>query len=168
MAEISGSSDAETMAAVMALSLDAIVTKTRQGMITGWNPVAVEMYGYRPEEIIGHDSTVLVPAGWEGEEANLVRRAVAGEQVAPHPTNRVRKDGTILSVLLAMAAIRDPSAPSSAWPRPRGCYRPARRPPPTCWCPRRTASGCGPRWSRRSAWRDSGSSPAGWRTTSTT
>jgi PAS domain S-box-containing protein len=97
------------MAAVMAWSLDAVVTKTRQGMITGWNPVAVEMYGYRPEEIIGRGSAVLLPAGWEAQEADLLRRAGAGEQIAPHTTNRVRKDGTILAVLLAMAAIRDGS-----------------------------------------------------------
>ena len=107
MAETSGGINAETMAAVMALSLDAIIAKTRQGMITGWSPVAVDLYGYQPGEIIGRDAVVLLPAGWEGEEANLLSRAGAGERVAPYTTNRVRKDGTIITVLVAMSPITD-------------------------------------------------------------
>ena len=106
MAKVTGNT-AEMMAAVMVQSLDAIVTKTRQGMITGWSPVAVDMYGYQPREIIGRDSSVLLPAGWESEEADLLRRAAAGERVAPYSTNRVRKDGTIIAVLLGMSAIVD-------------------------------------------------------------
>jgi PAS domain S-box-containing protein len=93
----------------MALSLDAIVTKTRQGMITGWSPVAVDVYGYQPEEIIGRDAAVLFPAGWESEEADLLRRAGTGERVEPYTTNQVRKDGTIITILLAMSTIVDRS-----------------------------------------------------------
>jgi PAS domain S-box-containing protein len=95
------------MAAVMDLSFDAIITKTRQGTVTGWSPMAVDLYGYEPGEIIGRDATMLLPPGWESEEADLLRRATAGERIAPHSTNRIRKDGTIITVLLAMAPIRD-------------------------------------------------------------
>jgi PAS domain S-box-containing protein len=94
----------DALKAVMAFSLDAIVTKTRQGVITGWNAYAADLYGYPAEEIIGRDATVLLPPGWESEEADLLRRAGAGEQVAPYSTNRVRKDGTIITVLMAMSA----------------------------------------------------------------
>ena len=107
MAEPTGGTDAKMLSGPMAWSLDAIVTKTRQGMITGWSRVAVDVYGYQPEEIIGRDSAVLLPAGWQSEEADLLRRAAAGEWIAPHPTNRVRKDGTIISVLLSMSTILD-------------------------------------------------------------
>jgi PAS domain S-box-containing protein len=99
--------DADTVAVVMQLSLDAVVTKTRQGMITGWNPVAVDLYGYESDEIIGRNSSVLLPAGWESEEADLLRRAGTGERVAPYSTNRVRKDGTVIAVLLGASAIVD-------------------------------------------------------------
>lgn len=94
-------------AALMAFSFDAIITKSSQGMITGWSPTAEELYGYRPAEIIGQHAAVLFPAGWESEEADLLRRAAAGERVAPYSTNRVRKDGTIISAQLAMSAIVD-------------------------------------------------------------
>jgi len=109
MPEITDGTEPGVMALVMALSLDAIVTKTRQGLITGWSPVAVDLYGYQPEEIIGRDAAVLFPAGWESEEADLLRRAGAGERIAPHTTNRVRKDGTVITVLLTMSAIGDSS-----------------------------------------------------------
>jgi two-component system cell cycle sensor histidine kinase/response regulator CckA len=97
----------DALKAVMAFSLDAIVTKTRQGVITGWNAYAVDLYGYRADEIIGRNATVLLPPGWESEEADLLRRAGAGEQVAPYNTNRVRKDGTIITVLMSMSATTD-------------------------------------------------------------
>jgi hypothetical protein len=109
MAEPTRGTDAATLSGAMAWSLDAIVTKTRQGMITGWSRVAVDVYGYQPEEIIGRDSVVLLPAGWQSEEADLLRRAGAGEWIAPHNTNRVRKDGTIITVLLSMSTILDPT-----------------------------------------------------------
>ena len=41
MAEITPVNNADTVAALMTLSLDAIMTRTCQGMITGWSPVAV-------------------------------------------------------------------------------------------------------------------------------
>jgi PAS domain S-box-containing protein len=107
MSEVAREHTAELISAAMALSLDAVVTKTRQGMITGWSPVAVDLYGYRPQEIIGRDSSVLFPAGRESEEADLLRRAAAGERIPPHRTNLVRKDGTIITVLLGMSAIVD-------------------------------------------------------------
>jgi PAS domain S-box-containing protein len=88
-------------------SMDAIVTMTRQGIITGWSRVAVDVYGYQAEEIIGLDSAMLLPAGWQSEEADLLRRVSAGEWIAPHSTTRVRKDGTIIAVLLNMSTILD-------------------------------------------------------------
>jgi PAS domain S-box-containing protein len=99
--------DVNPLAAVMEWSLDAVVTTTRQGMITGWSPVAAEIYGYQPGQIIGRDSAVLLPAGWESEEADLLRRATAGEKIAAHSTNRVHANGTIIGVWLAMAAVTD-------------------------------------------------------------
>jgi two-component system cell cycle sensor histidine kinase/response regulator CckA len=95
------------VSSLMAFSMDAIITKTRQGMITGWSPVAVDLYGYQPEEIIGQYAAVLVPAGFESEETDLLRRAAAGERIAPYSTNRVRKDGSVISMQLAMSPIVD-------------------------------------------------------------
>ena len=99
----------DAVTAMMSLSLDAVVTKTRQGTITGWNPYAAELYGYEPEEVIGRDATVLLPPGWHSEEADLLRRVGAGERITPYNTNRVRKDGTVITVLMSMAATVNPA-----------------------------------------------------------
>jgi two-component system cell cycle sensor histidine kinase/response regulator CckA len=107
MAEITEGISPDALRALMELSLDAIVTKTRQGVITGWNPFAVDLYGYEAEEIIGRNATVLLPPGWESEEVDLLRRVNGGERIAPYNTNRVRKDGTIITVLMSMAATVD-------------------------------------------------------------
>jgi PAS domain S-box-containing protein len=104
MAQIVEGISPDAVAAVMAFSLDAVITKTRHGVITGWNSFAVELYGYDAEEIVGRDATVLLPAGWESEEAELLRRVAAGERIAPYNTNRVRKDGSVFTVLMSMTA----------------------------------------------------------------
>jgi PAS domain S-box-containing protein len=109
MTEITPRVDPNALAAVMEFSLDAIITKTPQGVITGWNTFAAELYGYSADEIIGRDATVLLPPGWEGEETNLLQRARAGEKIAPYSTNRVCKDGTIITVLMSMSATADSS-----------------------------------------------------------
>jgi PAS domain S-box-containing protein len=107
MAETAEGVTPDALALVMTLSLDAIVTKTRQGVITGWNPFAVDLYGYQPDEIIGRNAAVLLPPGWEREEADLLRRAGAGERIRPYNTNRIRKDGAVVTVLMSMAATAD-------------------------------------------------------------
>ena len=99
----------DALAAMMNLSLHAVVTQTRQGMITGWNPYAAELYGYQPEEIIGRDATVLLPLGWHSEEADLLRRVGAGERITPYNTNRVRKDGSLITVLMSVSATVNPA-----------------------------------------------------------
>jgi PAS domain S-box-containing protein len=107
MREMTPRVDPGALAAVMEFSLDAIVTKTPQGVITGWNTFAAELYGYSADEIIGRDATVLLPPGWESEEADLLRRAGAGEKIAPYSTNRICRDGTIITVLVSMSATAD-------------------------------------------------------------
>jgi PAS domain S-box-containing protein len=99
--------DAAATAVLMALSLDAVVTKTCQGVITGWSPFAVELYGYQPEEIIGRDATMLFPPGCEDEEADLQRRALTGATIAPYRTNRLHKDGSVIPVLATMSPMVD-------------------------------------------------------------
>jgi PAS domain S-box-containing protein len=60
---------------------DAIISKTLEGIITSWNKGAERIFGYKPEEAIGHSVTLLIPPGHEDEEPNILSKLRAGELV---------------------------------------------------------------------------------------
>ena len=49
------------LAAIIEYSNDAIVSKTVDGIVIGWNHGAERLYGYMAEEMIGHPIAVLYP-----------------------------------------------------------------------------------------------------------
>ena len=51
-------------------------------LITTCNPGATAMYGYAPEEMIGHHISELIPADRAGELTPIPERTVRGERVA--------------------------------------------------------------------------------------
>jgi PAS domain S-box-containing protein len=94
-------------AAVVASSVDAILTKSPHGIITTWNAAAERLYGYSAAEAIGRPISILVPAHRRGEERQILRRVMGGEQLAHYETERVHKDGSNLIVSLSVSPIRD-------------------------------------------------------------
>ncbi|WP_146237989.1 PAS domain S-box protein [Meiothermus sp. Pnk-1] len=95
------------LAAVVESSADAIISKDLNGVITGWNRGAEEMYGYSAEEIVGQPVTRLIPPHLVGEEEKLLERVQRGERVEQYETLRRRKDGSDLYVSLTLSPIRD-------------------------------------------------------------
>ncbi|GLW30953.1 hypothetical protein Areg01_38930 [Actinoplanes regularis] len=95
------------LAAIVQSSHDAIMGKTPQGVITSWNPGAERLYGYTSEEIIGRDVTLLFPSGQEPVESTLLDQILRGERVEQYQTERLRKDGSVITVLLSMSPIAD-------------------------------------------------------------
>ena len=57
----------QQLRAITTSTLDAIVTFRPDGVVTGWNPAATALYGYREEEILGRDVRTLVPERLRGE-----------------------------------------------------------------------------------------------------
>ena len=98
---------AARLAAIVESSDDAILSKTLDGVITSWNPGAARMYGYRPEEIIGQNVTILIPPDWRAELGPIFDRLRRGERVEPFQTKRRRKDGTILDASVCISPLRD-------------------------------------------------------------
>jgi PAS domain S-box-containing protein len=94
-------------AAVVASSVDAILTKSPQGIITTWNAAAEALYGYRPGEAIGRPISILVPPSRRGEERQILRRVMGGEGIAHYETERLRKDGRQIIVSLSVSPVRD-------------------------------------------------------------
>jgi len=98
---------AARLAAIVESSDDAILSKTLDGVITSWNGGAARMYGYRPEEIIGQNVAVLIPAEQRAELGPILGRLRRGERVGPFETKRRRKDGTIVDVSVCISPIRN-------------------------------------------------------------
>jgi PAS domain S-box-containing protein len=95
------------LAAIIQSSHDAIVGKTVDGVITSWNPGAERLYGYRTEEIVGRHIGVLLPPVSHIEELTLLARIAEGERVEQYQAERVRKDGSVVTVATTMSPIAD-------------------------------------------------------------
>ena len=95
------------LAAIVDSSDDAIVSKKLDGTITSWNQSAERLFGYKAEEAVGQNITLIVPWERRSEEEDILRRLARGEQVEHFETVRRRKDGTYLDVSLTISPIRD-------------------------------------------------------------
>jgi two-component system, chemotaxis family, CheB/CheR fusion protein len=113
--EISEGDKAETaplqalLAAIVEDSDDAIFSKTADGRILTWNKAAQEMYGYRPEEIIGKNVSILVPPDRPTEVDEILQRVRRGERLQHFETMRLTKDGRALQVSLTISPVRNSS-----------------------------------------------------------
>ena len=94
-------------AAVVEFSDDAIISKTIEGIITGWNPGAEKLFGYAAAEVIGRPVLVLFPPDRMEEERHILDRIGRGESVKHFETIRVTKDGKHLDVSMTISPLRD-------------------------------------------------------------
>jgi len=95
------------LAAIVESSDDAIVSKTLEGQITSWNPGAVRLFGYAPQEIIGKPITAIIPTELYAEEADVLARLRRGERVDHFETVRLAKDGRRIEVSLTVSPIKN-------------------------------------------------------------
>jgi PAS domain S-box-containing protein len=86
-------------------SNDAVVTKTLDGVITGWNAAAERLFGYTAGEAVGQSIHIIVPGDRRGDEEKIIEQIRWGEAVEPHETIRIAKDGTPIDVLLSVSPI---------------------------------------------------------------
>jgi len=96
------------LAEVVRGTQDAVLSKDLDGVVTSWNPAASRLYGYGPEEAIGRHISFLVPPDHKDEEKVILDRVKRGERLDTYETERVRKDGTRISVSLTVSPIRSP------------------------------------------------------------
>jgi PAS domain S-box-containing protein len=95
------------LAAIVASSDDAIVSKNVDGTITSWNEAAELMFGYTAREAIGKPITIIIPEDRLNEEKSIIDRIRRGERVEHFETVRRRKDGALLDVSISVSALRD-------------------------------------------------------------
>jgi PAS domain S-box-containing protein len=97
------------LAAIVASSDDAIISKNLDGIITSWNKSAERIFGYTPEEAIGRHITLIIPPERHAQEVDILGRLRRGERVDHFHTVRRRKDGSLLDVSLTISPVRDSS-----------------------------------------------------------
>ena len=90
--------------AMVESSNDAIVGHTLDWRIVYWNRGAERIYGYAPDEVIGQPSAILMPRG-QNELPGVFERIRRGEQVEHYETRRLRKDGAVIDVSVAVSPI---------------------------------------------------------------
>ena len=141
-AEVRADQTLEQMAAIVESSNDAIYSATPQGIITSWNQGAEQLYGYRAEEVMGKPVFMTVPEDRTHETRSHFEKLARGESIESYQTERRRKDGSLVHILLSVSPLREsqgdgdrrlrdcarhhspssaPSRPCNAvrnWPRP--------------------------------------------------
>ncbi|HET7833258.1 MAG TPA: PAS domain S-box protein [Gallionella sp.] len=95
------------LAAIVEFSNDAIIAKTPDGIITGWNKSAERIYGYSASEIIGKHITVLVPPSRHAEIRDFLEKIRHGETITNHESERIRKGGSLIHVAESLSPIKD-------------------------------------------------------------
>ncbi len=101
-----GASDARLEDLVQS-SNDAIIAKTLAGRVISWNPGAERIFGYAASEAIGQLMINFIPLERREEETEILTRIGRGERVEAFETVRVRKDGSLVDVSVALSPIRD-------------------------------------------------------------
>ncbi len=99
--------DVEMLAAIVASSDDAIISKNLDGVITTWNDGAQRIFGYTREEAIGQYITLIIPSDRQHEESEILRRVRSGQRVDHFETVRRRKDGSTLDISVTISPLRD-------------------------------------------------------------
>ncbi|MGZ8992937.1 MAG: PAS domain S-box protein [Burkholderiaceae bacterium] len=95
------------LAAIVASSDDAIISKDLNGIVRSWNQSAERIFGYTADEIVGKSITLLFPPDRLSEEPEILKRLQRGERVDHFQTIRVRKDGTPVAVSVTISPIHN-------------------------------------------------------------
>lgn len=95
------------LAAIVASSDDAIISKDLTGVITSWNRAATRILGYSEAEMIGQSILKLIPEHLHGDEPVILGKIRSGERIDHFETIRRTKSGELIDVALTVSPIRD-------------------------------------------------------------
>ena len=95
------------LAAIIASSDDAIISKDLNGIIRSWNEGARRVFGYEANEIIGQPILRLIPEELHHEEDSILAKIRAGERLDHFETTRLRKNGERFPISVTISPIKD-------------------------------------------------------------
>jgi PAS domain S-box-containing protein len=94
------------LAAIVASSDDAIISKDLNGTILTWNQGAQRIFGYTAEEVVGKSIRIVIPPDRQSEEDEVLAKIRQGLLVDHFETVRQRKDGTLIDVSVTISPVR--------------------------------------------------------------
>jgi two-component system CheB/CheR fusion protein len=97
------------LAAIVATSDDAIISRDLDGIITSWNAGAERLFGYTAKEAIGRPVTLIYPPDRLHEDGEMLERVRRRESIEHYETVRRRRDGTEIDLSLSISPIVDAS-----------------------------------------------------------
>ena len=95
------------LAAIVASSDDAIISKTLDGRITSWNKGAERLFGYTAHEAIGKSIYLIVPPEGRDQVTQILDRIRHGQRIDHLEVVRVCKDGTRVNVSITVSPVHD-------------------------------------------------------------
>ncbi len=102
-----GEETMELLAAIVASSDDAILSKTTEGIITSWNVGAERLFGYSAREAIGRHISLIISPDRLQEEVSIIEQIMAGISIEHYETVRIHKDGHEVCISASISPIRD-------------------------------------------------------------
>jgi PAS domain S-box-containing protein len=97
------------LAAIVSTSDDAIISKTLDGIITSWNASAERLYGYTAQEAVGKSINIIIPPDHQAEMELILNTIRQGEKIDHLETERVRRNGTRLTLEITVSPLLDDS-----------------------------------------------------------
>ena len=94
----------ESLRALIEASPLAIIELDTENNVKTWNPAAARMFGWTEREVLGRPYPI-VPDDRRSEYRSLFDRSARGERLAGFETQRQRKDGTLVDVVLSVAPL---------------------------------------------------------------
>ncbi len=98
---------AQSLAAIVRSSEDAVISEALDGTITSWNPAAEKMFGYTEREALGKPMSIIATSDRLEEYKEIIETVRNGRKVERYETKRKRKNGTVVDVAVTVSPVRD-------------------------------------------------------------
>jgi len=106
-AELRADETRRQLATIVESSEDAIYSTELNGKITSWNRGAEELYGHPADDVMGKSIALVIPPERAYEFQTNLGQLENGERIPPYRTDRMKRDGARVAVMLSLSPIRD-------------------------------------------------------------